>query len=78
MQHCQYKSSIQRAVDSLHQQIGLNVWKKLVKCYICSIALYGAETWDTSESRSEVLKCGGGTAEKVSWNDRVEKRRSIT
>jgi hypothetical protein len=27
--------------------------KKLVKCYIWSIALYGAETWDASSSRSE-------------------------
>jgi hypothetical protein len=27
--------------------------KKLVKCYILSIALYGAETWDTLGSRSE-------------------------
>jgi hypothetical protein len=27
--------------------------KKLVKCYIWSIALYGAETW-TMETRSEV------------------------
>jgi len=25
----------------------------LVKCYICSITLYGAESWDTSENRSE-------------------------
>jgi hypothetical protein len=23
----------------------LELWKKLVKCYIWSIALYGAETW---------------------------------
>jgi hypothetical protein len=29
---------------TFHQQIG-NLRKKLVKCYIWSIALYGAETW---------------------------------
>ena len=29
--------------------------KKLVKCYIWSIALYGAESWDASGSRSETL-----------------------
>jgi len=29
---------------TLHQQIGLNLRKKLVKCSIWSIALYGAET----------------------------------
>jgi hypothetical protein len=32
----------------------LNLRKKLVKCYIWSIALYGAENMDTSESRSEI------------------------
>jgi hypothetical protein len=26
-------------------KLDLNLRKKLVKCYICSIALYGAETW---------------------------------
>ena len=30
---------------SVHQQLGLNLRKKLVKCYIWSTALYGAETW---------------------------------
>jgi hypothetical protein len=31
--------------DSFHQQTGLKLRKKLVKCYIWSIALYGAATW---------------------------------
>jgi hypothetical protein len=31
--------------NSFHQQIGLNLRKKLVNCYIWSIALYRAETW---------------------------------
>ena len=26
-------------------KLDLNLRKKLVKCYICSMALYGAETW---------------------------------
>jgi hypothetical protein len=34
-------------------KLDLNLRKKLEKCYIWSIALYGAETW-TLESRSEV------------------------
>jgi hypothetical protein len=28
-----------------HQQIDLNLRKKLVKCYIWSMTLYGAESW---------------------------------
>ena len=33
----------------------INLRKKLIKCYIWSIKLYGAEAWKrTSESRSEI------------------------
>jgi hypothetical protein len=31
----------------------LELRKKLVKCYVWSIALYGAETWTLRGSRSE-------------------------
>ena len=38
----------------------LNLRKKLVKCYIWSMALYGAETWTlraVDQNTWEVLKC---------------------
>ena len=35
-------------------KLDLDLRKKLVKCYIWSMALYGAETWDASGSRSEI------------------------
>jgi hypothetical protein len=35
-------------------KLDLNLRKKLEKCYIWSTALYCAENWDTSESRSEI------------------------
>jgi len=44
IQYCHGKNSIQQEESSFHQQIGLKFRKKLVKCYIWSIALYGAET----------------------------------
>jgi hypothetical protein len=34
-------------------KLDLNLRKKLVKCYILSMALFGAETCDASGSRSE-------------------------
>jgi hypothetical protein len=33
--------------------LDLDLRKKLVKCYVWSIALYGAETWTLRGSRSE-------------------------
>ena len=44
-------------------KLDLNLRKKLVKCYIWSMALYGAETWTlraADKKYLEVLKCGVG------------------
>jgi hypothetical protein len=40
-----------------------NFWKKLIKCYILSIPLYGAETWtlrDVDRNTRKVVRCGAG------------------
>ena len=34
-------------------KLDLNLRKRLVRCYVWSIALYGAETWDAPSNRSE-------------------------
>jgi hypothetical protein len=38
--------------------MGLNLRKKIVKCYILRVALYGAETWTIRAADQKVLKCG--------------------
>jgi hypothetical protein len=47
---------------------------KLVKCYIWSTALYGAETWTVRGSRYETagkfLKCGAGEKDGEDQLDR--------
>ena len=64
--------------------------KKLVKCYVWSIALYGAETWtlravDQKHLESFEMWCWR-RMEKISWTDhvrnedvllRVKKQRNI-
>jgi len=35
-------------------KLDLNLGKKLAKCYIWSIAVYGAETWTLRKSGSEI------------------------
>jgi hypothetical protein len=64
------KSRIARAKASLNKKknlftskLDLHLWKKLVKCYIWSIALYGAEKWTlrkVDQKYLESLKCGAG------------------
>ena len=44
-------------------KLDLNLRKKLVKCYVWSMALYGAETWTlraTDQKHLQVLICGAG------------------
>ena len=41
-------------------KLDLNLRKKLVKCYIRSMALYGAETWTLRPADQKYLKCGAG------------------
>ena len=53
----------------------LKLRKKLVKCYICSIDLYGAETWtiravDQKHLESLEMLCWR-RMEKISWTDHV-------
>jgi hypothetical protein len=56
-------------------KLDLELWKKLVKCYIWSIALYGAETWALRKLYQKYLesfemRCWR-RMQKISWTDRV-------
>jgi len=44
-------------------KLDLNLRKRLTKCYIWSMALYGTETWTiraADQKTWKVLKCGAG------------------
>jgi len=61
--------------------LDLKVRKKVVKCYIWSIALYGAETWtlqavDQKHLGSFEMWCCR-KMEKISWNDHVRKEEVL-
>ena len=70
--------------------LDLELKKKLVKCYVWSVALYGAETWtlravDQKHLESFEMWCWR-RMEKISWTDhvrnedvllRVKKQRNI-
>jgi hypothetical protein len=48
------KAASNKIKNLFTSKLDLNLRKELIQCYIWSTALYGAETWDTSESRSEI------------------------
>jgi hypothetical protein len=61
--------------------LDLELRKKLVKCYIWSIALYGAETWtlrsvDQKHPESFEMWCWRRT-EKISWADQVRNEEVL-
>jgi hypothetical protein len=61
--------------------LDLELRKKLVKCYIWSIALYGAETWtlravDQKQLVSFEMWCWR-RMEKISWTDHVKSEEVL-
>jgi hypothetical protein len=59
----------------------LELRKKLAKCYIWSIALYGAETWTlraVDQKQMESLEmCSWRRMEKISWPDHVRNEEVL-
>jgi hypothetical protein len=59
----------------------LNLRKKLVKCYIWSIALCGAETWTLGKVDQKYLESFDiwcwRRMEKISWTDRVRNEEVL-
>jgi hypothetical protein len=61
--------------------LDMELRKKLVKCYVWSIALYGAETWtlravDQKHLESFEIWCWRKT-EKISWSDHVRNEEVL-
>jgi hypothetical protein len=56
-------------------KVDLNLRKKLVKCYIWSSVLYGAETWTLWKKNQKELESfqmwRWRKMEKISWTDHV-------
>src|SRR5215471_15124186 len=61
--------------------LDLELRKKLVKCYIWSIALYGAETWTLRAVDQKQLEsfemCCWRRMEKISWTDHVRNEEAL-
>ena len=81
---CEIKSRIAMAKAAFNKKknlftskLDLNLRKRLVRCYVWSIALYGAETWtlratDQKHLESFEMWCRR-RIEKIRWTDHVRK-----
>ena len=86
---CEIKSRIVMAKAAFNKKkplftstLDLNLRKKLVKCYIWSMTLYGAQTWTLRAADQKYLEsfemCFWKRMEKISWTDHVRNGRSVT
>ena len=60
--------------------LDLELRKKLVKCYILSMALYGAETWmlrAVDQKHLESSEMCWRRTEKISWTDHVRNEEVL-
>ena len=69
------RATFNRKKSLFTSKLDLNLRKKLVKCYISSIALYGIETWTRWKVDPKYLErfelwCWR-RMEKMNWTDRV-------
>jgi hypothetical protein len=75
------KSALNKKKTLFTSTLDLNLRKKLVKCYIWGIALYGAETWTLRKVDQKYLKCFEmwcwRRMEKISWTDRVRNEEVL-
>jgi hypothetical protein len=83
------KMAFSKEKTVLTGKLDLSLRKKLLKCYICSIALYGAEAWTlrkVDQKYLESFEMCWRRMEKISWTDcvrneevfhRVKEERNI-
>jgi len=75
------KAALNKKRTLFTSTLDLELRKKLVKCYIWSIALYGAETWtlwavDQKQVESFEMWCWR-RMEKISWTDHVRNEEVL-
>jgi len=85
---CEIKSRIAMAKAAFNKKktlftskLDLNLGKKLIKCYICSMALYGAKAWTFRAAHQKYLEsfemwCWR-RMEKISWTDHVRNEEVL-
>ena len=73
--HGHGKAAFNKKKNLFTSKLNLNLRKKLVKCYVWNMALYGAETWTlraTDQKRLESFEMWcWRRMEKISWIDHV-------
>ena len=75
------KAAFNKKKTLFTSKLDLDLRKKLVKCYVWSMALYGAETWTLRVADQKYLESfemwSWRRMEKISWTDRVRNEEVL-
>ena len=74
------KAAFNKKKTLFTSKLDLNLRKKLVKCYIRSMAVYGAETWTLragDQKYLESFEMCWRRLEKISWTDHVRNEEVL-
>ena len=75
------KKAFNRKISLLTSKLNIELRKKLVGCYVWSMALYGSETWtlrklDPKYLRSFEMWCWK-RMEKIKWSEKVTNEQVL-
>jgi hypothetical protein len=71
------KAELNRKKTLFTSKLDLNLRKKLVKCYTCNIALFGAQVWTVDQNYQESVEMWCWRRMQVSWTDRVSNQEVL-
>ena len=75
------KAAFSKKKNLFTSKLDVNLGKKLMKCYVWSIALCGAETWTLRATDQKHLECFEmwcwRRMEKLSWTDRMRNEEVL-
>ena len=75
------KEKFNRKVSLLTSKLNIKLRKKLVRCYVWSIAFYGSETWTPRKFECKYLESFGiwcrRRMEKIKWSEKVTNEQAL-
>ena len=70
------KEAFNRKISIFCRSLEKELRKRLLKCFVWSVALYGAETWPLRRNEQKmsgsILRCGYGEGWNVKWTDKIK------
>ena len=71
------KDACDRKMSLFTRKLNIELKKKLVRCYVWSIALYGSETLTLRKLKRKYLESFEMRMEKIKWSEKVTNKQVL-